>query len=334
MNVPADARSSLTEKLPIKRQGGGFRADFFTPPADVCERFPTFQCSESARRFAYGQTSEGNLEPLVLAQQLLHRIAPAVCLSLAINKSVHGGFIMISMATRTLGELAVEISGATRVFEHLGIDYCCGGTRSLAQACAAAGIPLDNVKNSLELAMVSEGQSAVPDFRTTTLTELISYIVEKHHRFTKSEIARLPALMDKVIGVHGRNHPELCTIRSLFKSLSSELEPHMMKEERVLFPFIMQMEQTVNEKTVTAKPAFGTVRNPIQMMMLEHEGAGYLLKHMRMASSDYAIPSEACISYQTLYQALDAFEADLHHHIHLENNILFPRALEMETEAS
>lgn len=240
---------------------------------------------------------------------------------------------MITMATRTVGDLAVEISGATRVFENFGIDYCCGGTRSLAEACAASGIPLDEVKSSLEIAADSKGQSALPDFRTTTLTEVISHIVDKHHAFTKTEIARLRGLMDKVIGVHGHNHPELATIRSLFESLSSELEPHMMKEERVLFPFIMEMERVANEK-IAATPAFGTVRNPIQMMMLEHESAGYVLKQMRMAGSDYAIPPDACLSYQTLYQALDAFEEDLHQHIHLENNILFPRALEMEKAAS
>jgi len=237
---------------------------------------------------------------------------------------------MNSIATKTVRDLAVEIPGATRVFENLGIDYCCGGKRSLADACAAVGAALTDVEKSLEGANVPHAQFEEPNFLTATLAELVDHIVEKHHVFTKTEIARLRALMDKVCNVHGQNHPELSTIRSIFQSLSSELEPHMMKEERVLFPFIMGMEDAVHKSRPIQVPPFGTVANPVRMMMLEHDGAGELLRQMRETSSDYAVPADACISYQTLYQALDAFEKDLHQHIHLENNILFPRAVEME----
>jgi regulator of cell morphogenesis and NO signaling len=237
---------------------------------------------------------------------------------------------MNSIATKTVRDLAVEIPGATRVFENLGIDYCCGGTRSLADACAAVGITLDDVENSLEKANVPHAQFEEPNFLTATLAELIDHIVEKHHVFTKTEMARLRALMDKVHSAHGQNHPELAEIRSIFQSLSSELEPHMMKEERVLFPFIMGMEDAVHKSRPIQVPPFGTVANPVRMMMMEHEDAGALMSQMRRVTSNYTIPPDACISYQTLYQALDAFEKDLHQHIHLENNILFPRAVEME----
>jgi len=239
---------------------------------------------------------------------------------------------MNSIATKTVRDLAVEVPGATRVFENLGIDYCCGGQRSLADACAAVGISLDDVEESLETD--NSWQFDLPNFLVGSLAELIEHIVEKHHVFTRTEMERLNALIEKVCGVHGQNHPELGRIRSLFQALSAELEPHMMKEERVLFPFIIGMEDAVHTKRPIQVPPFGTVANPVRMMMVEHDGAGELLRQMREASSDYAVPADACISYQTLYQALDAFEKDLHQHIHLENNILFPRAVELEAGVS
>lgn len=231
---------------------------------------------------------------------------------------------------RTVRELALEIPGATRVFEKMGIDYCCGGDNSLDNACAKAGVTVQDVTNSLESAKASGAKTYEPNFLASTLAHLIGHIVETHHVFTKSEIHRLRLLIDKVCGVHGQNHPELGTVRALFETLSSELEPHMMKEERVLFPYVLGMEDAVRKERQFARPPFGTVANPVRMMMLEHDNAGRLLKEMRQLTSDYAVPSDACISYQTLYQALDAFEKDLHQHIHLENNILFPRAVEME----
>ena len=168
------------------------------------------------------------------------------------------------------------------------------------------------------------------NFLTATLVELIDHIVEKHHVFTKTELARLHALMDKVHGAHCQNHPELARLRFLLETLTSELEPHMMKEERVLFPFVIGMEDAIRNERPLGMPPFGTVANPVRIMMLEHETAGELLKEMRSCTGNYTVPPDACISYQTLYEALDAFEKDLHQHIHLENNILFPRAVEME----
>lgn len=234
------------------------------------------------------------------------------------------------VTSKTVRELALEIPGATRVFESMGIDYCCGGHRSLADACVAAGVTAESVMNSLEHANGSPAEFEEPNFLTATLAELIDHIVEKHHVFTRTEIERLRLLIEKVNNVHGQNHTELARLRSLFETLSAELEPHMMKEERVLFPYVVQMEDAMRRERTHADPPFGTVANPVRMMMLEHEAAGELLKKMREVSGNYTIPPDACISYQTLYQALDAFEKDLHQHIHLENNILFPRAVEME----
>jgi regulator of cell morphogenesis and NO signaling len=238
---------------------------------------------------------------------------------------------MILESTKTVREYALEMPGATRVFEKLGIDYCCGGGQSLADACATAGVAVDEVLGSLEQIGNSDETSASEGWQTASLAELITHIVEKHHTFTRQELARLEALLAKVCGVHGQNHPELFCIQKHFQELSRELEPHMLKEERVLFPYIMQIEEAAKSNRTLPAPPFGTVRNPVRVMMSEHDAAGDILREMREVSLDYTVPEDACISYQTLYVALAALEADLHQHIHLENNILFPRAADSET---
>ena len=172
--------------------------------------------------------------------------------------------------------------------------------------------------------------SLTKDWQTSSQAELIAHIVQKHHVFTREELERLDALLAKVCGVHGQNHPELFHIQDQFGKLRGELEPHMLKEERVLFPYIVQMEEAAVANQPLPSPPFGTVRNPVRVMMAEHDAAGYILGRMREASSDYAVPADGCISYKTLYSALAALEVDLHQHIHLENNILFPRAAELE----
>lgn len=240
---------------------------------------------------------------------------------------------MTLQSTKTVRELALEIPGATKVFEKLGIDYCCGGAKPLADACAAHSLSPEEVIEQLE----REGETnfgsttEAADFSQLTLTDLISYIVNKHHTFTKQELARLDALLNKVCSVHGENHGELLKVQALFKELAADLQPHMFKEEMVLFPYVLRLEEAVrNNQPAPPPPPFMTVRNPVRMMSLEHDNAGELLRGMREASADYLVPADACTSYRTLYQALEDFERDLHQHIHLENNILFPRAIKME----
>ncbi|HYJ86723.1 MAG TPA: iron-sulfur cluster repair di-iron protein [Pyrinomonadaceae bacterium] len=238
----------------------------------------------------------------------------------------------MNLATnKTVRELALEIPGATRVFEKMGIDYCCGGNRSLADACAIAGVTFEDVQ--LELTEATPPPEDEPNFQTATLEELTHHIVRKHHSFTRLEIARLNALLEKVCVAHGENHPELFRINVLFRELGADLETHMTKEERVLFPYVIRMEAATKQHIPLFRPPFGTVANPVRMMMLEHDRAGELLKEIRALSSDFVPPGDGCISYQTLYTALAALEKDLHQHIHLENNILFPRAVEMEPVA-
>lgn len=232
---------------------------------------------------------------------------------------------------RTVRELALEIPEATRVFEKVGIDYCCGGGKSLEEACAAANLSVDEVLDSLELAEQSaRAKQKDRNWQTDPLADLVTHIIGTHHKYTREEIARLGPLFDKVVSVHGKNHPELQHVRAAFRGLAQELTMHMMKEEAVLFPYIVRMEESVIQRDPVLPPPFGSVQNPVAMMMHEHDSAGEALRSMRQASAGYAPPGDACISYQTLYKALEDFEKDLHQHIHLENNVLFPRAIEME----
>ena len=238
---------------------------------------------------------------------------------------------MSVMTEKTVRELAVEMPVATRIFEKLGIDYCCGGNRTLAQACQAAQVPLDQAVDSLEVADLTARSSREDrDWQTEPLSELIEHIKNKHHKYVREETARLKPLFDKVCSVHGQHHSELVRLKTAFASLAQELAMHMMKEEMVLFPYVVRLEEAVTEKAPVVPPPFGSVRNPVAMMMHEHDDAGNALREMREASNGYTVPADACVSYQTLYKALAVFEADLHTHIHLENNILFPRAVEME----
>ena len=232
---------------------------------------------------------------------------------------------------RTVRELVLEIPESTRIFEKLGIDYCCGGDRSLEEACAASNLSVDEVLDSLELAeQTARAKQKDRHWQTEALADLVVYINGTHHKYTREEISRLGPLFDKVVSVHSKNHPELQHLRATFRGLAQELTMHMIKEEAVLFPYIVRIEEAVIQREPVLPRPFGTVRNPVAMMMHDHDSAGEALRAMRQASAGYMPPADACVSYQTLYKALADFEKDLHQHIHLENNILFPRAIEME----
>lgn len=238
---------------------------------------------------------------------------------------------MESLDSRSVRELASATPGAARVFEKFRIDYCCGGERSLAQACSAAKVNVLEVVEALEK---QQPQGGDRDWQKASLAELAKHIVSKHHEYVRQEIQRLIPLSAKVAGVHGKNHPELEKIQSSFQALADELSAHLMKEERMLFPYIEQLELAANSGSHPAASPFGTVKNPVRMMMMEHDSAGELLRKMREVSKNYTLPADACMSFQMLYRALEEFEADLHQHIHLENNILFPRVIELEVNAA
>jgi len=230
---------------------------------------------------------------------------------------------------KTVRELAVMLPDATRVFEKTKIDYCCGGDQLLGAACANAGVDLQTLERMLETS-TQPTTTATVDFQNLSAVELIQYILDKHHVYTRDEMQRLASLAEKVVTAHGANHSELLSMRDLLHQLFTELKGHMLKEEQILFPFIVELEQSVLQQHPAPFGPFGTVNNPIRMMMFEHDHAGEILRELRTLSTDYKTPPDACISYQTFYQALEAFEQDLHQHIHLENNILFPKAVALE----
>ena len=239
---------------------------------------------------------------------------------------------MTLTTTRTVGEIAAEMPGTTREFEKLGIDYCCGGSRTLGEACAAANISIDEALARLEKSAESNRFDAKQDWQKQLLADLISHITGTHHAFVRTESPRIEALAAKVAGVHGKNHPELLQVKDVFSALAAELSVHLMKKEQILFPYVQRMEESALAGETAPPAMFGTVLNPVRMMMQEHDGAGDSLRTLRTITKDYVVPDDACISYRTLYQALEGYEADLHQHIHLENNILFPRAVAMETK--
>jgi regulator of cell morphogenesis and NO signaling len=237
---------------------------------------------------------------------------------------------MAATISKTVRDLALESPNATRVFEKWGIDYCCGGKKPLEEVCQEKEIPIDKVLK--DLAEAAETSPATRrEWTSAPLTDLIAQIIDKHHTFTREESVRLNALLEKVCGVHGKNHPELLRIRDSFRTLAQELSTHLMKEEMVLFPYVRRMEESVMQGEPILPAPFGSVDNPVRTMMQEHHSAGDALKAIRANSENYTPPADACISYRTLYHALEGFEADLHQHIHLENNILFPRAIALET---
>ena len=239
---------------------------------------------------------------------------------------------MISSSMK-VRDVAINSPHATRIFEKLKIDYCCGGDRELGEACDTAGVELKALEQMLEETGALVNDSA-PDFQKLSQAELIKYILDTHHVFTKTEMARLEALTTKVVSAHGGNHYELLAVMTLLRQLCDDLTHHMFKEERILFPFIVKLEQSRLEDRLAPFAPFGAVNNPIRMMMREHDTAGEILRELRLLTSDFTVPADGCISYQTLYQALEAFEQDLHQHIHLENNILFPKAVELEEGVS
>ncbi len=243
---------------------------------------------------------------------------------------------MMIDSAETVGQLAVMIPGATQIFEQLQIDYCCKGNQTLLEACTTANIPIALVIVSLQQAEAAgqAAEAAPQSWQHATLTELIAHILETHHVYTRAELERLESLLAKVVSVHEKNHPELAALQKSFFVLKQDLLPHMYKEEQVLFPYLMEMEALIARQQSVPRPFFGSAQNPIRMMMLEHDAAGEALREMRALTQDYRLPADACPSYHNLYSGLAAFEADLHRHIHLENNLLFPRALAIESRAA
>lgn len=235
---------------------------------------------------------------------------------------------MSALDTATpVGDWVTHHPQTARVLEELQIDYCCGGHKPLAAACEQQGLDANVVTSRLNDAIAQTTDTTQPDWAKASPSELCDHIVTTHHAFLRGELPRLTQLVEKVADVHGASHPELNDLRSVYTELRAELEPHMMKEEQILFPAIHQLEQAAS----APRFPFGTVANPIRMMEHEHDHAGDALKRIRGLTADFTPPDDACNTYRVMLDGLQNLEADLHQHIHKENNILFPMAQRLET---
>jgi len=238
----------------------------------------------------------------------------------------------MTATTQTVREIALEQPTSIRVFEQFGIDYCCGGRKPLAEACAAGNLEVDAVIAALEAA-AKKSDPRVDNWGDKSLESLIAHIVANHHAYVKRELPRLAFLAEKVVNRHGSTMAEIPIIAGTLAQLDDELTEHLAKEEAVLFPYVAGFEQSLSIGTPKPESCFGAVANPIAMMTREHDAAGSLMAEIRRLSGNYTPPENACPTFHAFYDGLREFEQDLHQHIHLENNILFPRAVEMEASA-
>lgn len=236
---------------------------------------------------------------------------------------------MENIRNKSVGEIVKLDFRAADVFSSHGIDFCCGGKISVAEACANAKTNESLVIRALENLKNQTG-SAVHDFDSWNIGFLADYIQNTHHRYVSKAIPQILPLAQKVADVHGDNHAEVIRINELFNDLAEELLSHMQKEEQILFPYIKQLVASESAGNCSADSCFGTVAGPISVMEQEHENAGVILKELFRLSDGYTPPEDACNTFRVLYGKLKEFEDDLHRHIHLENNILFPKAIEME----
>ena len=240
----------------------------------------------------------------------------------------------MTFSTETkVNEIALSNPGARHILEDAGIDYCCGGGKSLQEACLRANVPAAEILRKLRLNSEQVAPGETP-WATAPLAALTKHIRERHHQYVRDSIPRLRALLAKVREKHGSNHRELGAIEKLFADVSRDMLMHMQKEEQILFPFIDSLERAADGGEPLEAPFFQTVKNPIYSMMREHDSAGELMRQIRSSSNGYKPPADACTSYQAAYQGLGEFERDLHLHVHLENSILFPRAVELEAAAA
>jgi len=231
----------------------------------------------------------------------------------------------------TVREIVASDFRTAEVFQRHGIDFCCKGNRSIEEACRSGGVNLAPVLHEVAAITATPG-SGCPRLNSWDLSTLVSYMEMNHHEFVRRTIPVLLTHTQKVAKVHGESHTELREVARLFTAVAEDMTSHMAKEEHILFPYIVALEEaSVAGRGAPASP-FGTVRNPIRMMEMEHESAGDSMARIRELTSGYGIPEGACTTYRVCLQELEAFERDLHEHVHLENNILFPRALRLESE--
>jgi regulator of cell morphogenesis and NO signaling len=228
---------------------------------------------------------------------------------------------MNSPLPETVGEIAAQFPASIGVFERYGIDYCCAGSRPLEEACRRQGADPAAVLEDVRQALLGPTPGAEIDWRSAGLGELIDHILTTHHAYLKRQLPRLENMLAKTLSQHAARHGEvLQPLAEIFRGMRQELDAHLMKEEAILFPLIRN----------PGASHCGSIQNPIRVMLAEHDSAGQALAGMRRLTAQYQVPADACNTFRSLYLELAELEADLHRHIHLENHILFPRAIEAE----
>lgn len=228
-----------------------------------------------------------------------------------------------------IGELVAKDYRAASVFKNSKIDFCCSGNRTIEDACTQKKLDSNKLIEQL-IAVTTQNKDTGVDYNTWPLDLLADYVEKKHHRYVEAKTLEIMPFLEKIVRVHGDRHPELQEVEQLFKASTGELAQHMKKEELILFPFIRKMVAAKTSGTV-AQASFGTIKNPIQMMMHEHEGEGERFRKIAELTNNYTPPADACNTYRVTFSLIKEFEEDLHLHIHLENNILFPKSIELES---
>jgi len=237
---------------------------------------------------------------------------------------------MLDINDKTVAEIVSQDYRTADAFKKNGIDFCCGGKVTLKEVCENKNISYEKLKADIETSTTRREEKH--DFNHWPLDQLTDYISEKHHRYVRENIPIITQYAEKVTLVHGNGSPETVEIKDIFKALSQELLLHMHKEESILFPYIKKLSAMRRGEIPFTPPPFGSIQNPIRMMEIEHELAGDNERRIKELSNSYEPPAHACNTFRVLYAKLHEFESDLHKHIHLENNILFPRAIKLETK--
>ncbi len=238
---------------------------------------------------------------------------------------------METLIKMPVGQLVAKDYRTAEIFSSYGIDFCCKGDRTLEEVCDKKNIKIEEILENLN-EILSKKVNNPLDYQSWPLDLLVDYIEKTHHHYVEEKIPVIIQYVTKLCKVHGERHPELIVINELFTDAAGELTQHMKKEEIILFPFIKRMVKTLRQDDAVPLPHFGTVVNPISMMMKEHDNEGERFRKIAALSSNYTPPADGCTTYRVAFSMLKEFEENLHLHIHLENNILFPKAIEMETK--
>lgn len=239
---------------------------------------------------------------------------------------------MTTLKDKTIGQIVADDYRTAQVFSAYKIDFCCRGNRTIHDVCDARGLSESDLQEALQNA-TKDAKADAPNYNDWELDLLVDYIEKKHHRYVRRTIPNISMYLDKLCKVHGERHPELFEVRELFTQSVNDLTLHMRKEENILFPVIRAFtEAELSRQKLNTLPPFGSVSNPINTMMAEHDNEGSRFRKIEALTNNYTPPPDGCTTYRVAYALLAEFEADLHQHIHLENNILFPRALKLETD--